>query len=506
MVAVRREFETTASRFGASIALVVAAVAAVLLVTSAGQFLRGLVGVGGAVLVGYGAKMLDTDANDQRAVGSLTVVLGSALLVGAIAITETASLLIGVAGLAVMAVALDATTGLDDDTGQNLFRTLLHSGLMLGIVTVAAATVALGLVGALANGVGTVWQSLRASSDFALFFAAQLGVLLVSFLLARALPRLDRWTPDAWARDQRELLDSLATDPWDIERGVWAALGVQFVLATTNWVPALFDTFLSLLSVFGDVVRFVLRSGVVHAPLAVLVALLAGIVLTDYASSVVAVWAGDNPPKTLAHASGGIVVGVVLAAITALPTVVTLATASFHPTSSAALLTAAFGFGATLVGSIATSLVGVLAVVGTALWVTNSRYVPPEAGGFAIGSGLLFLAALAGTAADVAPFVTFLCVGAALLVWDLGENAVSLGRQLGVDAETRRGEVVHATGSLLAVGVGVVVAVVAMYGLGPLSVPSGGRALLALVLALGALLAFVAAIDRTEQDPHETQE
>lgn len=496
-----REFETTASRFGATLALVVAAVAAVVLVAGTGQLLqvlRGVLGVAGAVLVGRSAKTLDTDSNEQRAVGSLGVVVGSALLVGAVAVTETAALLIAVAALAVMAVALDATTGLDEDTGQDLFRTLTHSGVALAVVTVVAASVALGLPAAVRTGVVDLWLTLRETTDLVRFVSVQLGVVLVLLLLARALPRLDRWTPDAWLPEQRALLDSLATDPWEIRRGVWVALGVQVVLATTDWAHRWFATFLDLLSVFGDVLRFLLQSGAVHLPLALVASVLGGVVLVDYLRGLLVVWAGEDPPETLAHASGGVVVGVVLGVLTAVPPVVAVATAPFHPESSAALLSQAFGFGATLLGSIAAALVGVLAVVGTALWLTNSRYIPPEAGGFAIGSGLLFVAALSGTVSSVPPFVTFLGVGAALLVWDLGENAVGLGRQLGTDAETRRGEVVHATGSLLAVGVGIVVALVAMYGLGPLSVPSGGRALLALVLALVALLAFVAAIDRTE--------
>ncbi|WP_143085762.1 DUF7519 family protein [Halogranum rubrum] len=499
-----REFETTASRFGASLALVVAAVAAFVLVASTGELLRGLVGVGGAVLVGRSAKTLDTRSNEQRAVGSLGVVVGSALLVGAVAVTDVASVLVAVAAFAVMAVALDATTGLDEDTGQNLFRTLIHSSVAVGILTVVTASIALGLPAALVAWVAEVGETVVRSSDFAAFVSVQIGVLLVSLLLARALPRLDRWTPDAWLPEQRELLGHLATEPWEVPRWVLGLLGVQVVVALGDGGGHLFATLLDLTAVFGDVFRFLLHSGVVHVPLAVVLAVLGGIVLADYLRGVLVVWAGDDPPETLAHASGGVAVGVALGVLTAVPMVATLVTAPFHPESSAAALTQVFGLGTTLLGSLVAALVAVLAVVGTALSVTNSRYIPPEAGGFAIGSGLLFVAALVGTVSSVPPFVTFVAVGAALLVWDLGENAVGLGRQLGVDAETRRGEVVHTTGSALAVGVGIVVAVVAMYGLGPLSVPSGGRALLALVLALVALLAFVAAIDRTEG--HERQE
>ncbi|SDL88746.1 hypothetical protein SAMN04487949_0066 [Halogranum gelatinilyticum] len=503
MVAVTREFETAATRFGASLALGVAAVATVALVAGTGSLLRGLVGVAGAVLVGRSANLLDGESNQRRAIGSVGVVVGSALLVGAVVVADTASGLVALAGLAVMATALDATGGLDEDTGRELFRAILDSGVVLAGFVALAAAVATGLVAAVAQGVLFAGETLLAQNSFVLLLSVQLGVLLVVLLLARALPRYDEWLPDAWLPEQRAVLDQLATELWEVPRWVWLALGGQVVLVGTDWAPPLVERLLGLLSVFGEAIRFLLRSGVLHIPLALLVTLLAGTVLADYVRHAVVVWAGDEPPETLANAGGGLVVGAVVGLLTAIPPLVALVVSGFHPESSAATLSAAFGLGATTLGTVVAALVAVLTTVGTALWLSETSYVPATAGGFAIGSGLLFVAALAGTVSGVPAFLTFVGVAAALLVWDLGENAVGLGHQLGVEAETRRGEVVHATGSLLAVGVGVVVALVAMYGLGPLSVPSGGRAALALALALVSLVAFVVAIERGDGNDGE---
>lgn len=70
----------------------------------------------------------------------------------------------------------------------------------------------------------------------------------------------------------------------------------------------------------------------------------------------------------------------------------------------------------------------------------------------------------------------------ALLAWDLGENAVTMGEQLGRAADTRRAELAHAASSIAvgAVGAGVV------YGL--YLVASGGQPLTALVFLLVGLV------------------
>jgi hypothetical protein len=72
---------------------------------------------------------------------------------------------------------------------------------------------------------------------------------------------------------------------------------------------------------------------------------------------------------------------------------------------------------------------------------------------------------------------------------------VDVGATLGADAETRRGEAVHAAGSAAVVAGAVALASLSLYVLGPLSVPAG-RARLALLLALVAFLALAVATVR----------
>ncbi|MFB6150661.1 MAG: hypothetical protein ABEJ40_02535 [Haloarculaceae archaeon] len=129
-----------------------------------------------------------------------------------------------------------------------------------------------------------------------------------------------------------------------------------------------------------------------------------------------------------------------------------------------------------LASTVFTLLVGFLGVVAvaTGVFVVQSRT------GVVVGSAMLFVAVLVGglTGAQT-PMLLAGTIGAVLSM-DLGQNAVSLGRQMTTDAYTRRGEFVHATGS---VAVGVLVAALA-YGVYVIS--SGGQPVSALVLLVFA--------------------
>jgi hypothetical protein len=67
------------------------------------------------------------------------------------------------------------------------------------------------------------------------------------------------------------------------------------------------------------------------------------------------------------------------------------------------------------------------------------------------GSGLFVAAALAKPLGVSAPLV-LACLVVSLVVWDAGEYAVGLGREVGRRAPTRQTELVHASGSLLVGG------------------------------------------------------
>lgn len=100
------------------------------------------------------------------------------------------------------------------------------------------------------------------------------------------------------------------------------------------------------------------------------------------------------------------------------------------------------------------------------------------------GAGLLFVAVLvSGVVRGAAPEVLVAAGALCVLAWDAGENAVSLGSQLGTEARTLRGELAHvgASAAVAAVAVGGVLAV-ARLGVQGLSFGALGALLVAVVV------------------------
>lgn len=145
-----------------------------------------------------------------------------------------------------------------------------------------------------------------------------------------------------------------------------------------------------------------------------------------------------------------------------------------------------------------------LAVVATALAVSGLFLLGVraadwagllgEAAGVQFASLGVFAAAGAAAVAGLHPVAVFATVALSLLVWDLGEFAATLGREVGRGGDTRRGELVHAVGALAVAGVSVLAASAVVWIAG--AVPSASSASLALVAtvaaAIGTLLLFVA--------------
>lgn len=130
---------------------------------------------------------------------------------------------------------------------------------------------------------------------------------------------------------------------------------------------------------------------------------------------------------------------------------------------------------------LAVGAVGLVVLVGGLARGTN-RYV--SSGAF----GLFLAAVVAGTQGAPVPSV-LAGVVLSVVAWDVGGNALGLGRQLGRDAKTRRIELLHAAASLT---VGVVTASI---GYGVYWFSAGGQPAGAVVLlVLGAVL-LVATLD-----------
>ena len=105
-----------------------------------------------------------------------------------------------------------------------------------------------------------------------------------------------------------------------------------------------------------------------------------------------------------------------------------------------------------------------------------------------LGSAALLLAALVGGLATAAPFLLLPGVIATVLAWDLGEQAINVGEQLGRGTETTQLEATHAAAStVVAVGGGAL-------GYGVYLASSGGQPMTALVLLLLAAVVLTSAL------------
>lgn len=103
-----------------------------------------------------------------------------------------------------------------------------------------------------------------------------------------------------------------------------------------------------------------------------------------------------------------------------------------------------------------------------------------------VGAALLFIGVATSGVVRESTLVSLLLAGIATVVaWDLGEQAVSMGRQLGRGARTYRAELTHAAGTVFA-GVG---ALVATLGVNRLDVQGLSLTSLSVLLLAGFLLA-----------------
>jgi hypothetical protein len=140
---------------------------------------------------------------------------------------------------------------------------------------------------------------------------------------------------------------------------------------------------------------------------------------------------------------------------------------------------------ASALGSVVGAIPGAagLAVLGVGL-VRGSRAAVTG------GSGLLFAGVLLAGASGASPEPLLVGTLGAILAWDIGENGIGLGAQLGRAADTRRLEFVHAASSL------VVGAVTAGLGYGVYLGATSGQPLTALVFLLVGAVVLVSALDR----------
>lgn len=450
-----------------------------------------LVGVGGALSLAGGGWALRGPTNARRAVGSTAVLAGTVLmaLTAALAATPLGALLAAVLALAVVFVTLDAATDgaapVPDDDRDTIGTALVTSGsAMLAGLTLAVLlnlNAQFAVVGRLAHGL----FAFATAGPFVGFVTLQIGVVLVMVLLARVVTILDAWLPNPGGDADRPLdtVGAVGVSLDGVPRSVWGLVALQALFALFPAGRRLFAAFLQSIPVVGRVIA-VAVGGPLHALLGVIVVVLCGVVVTDSAQDWAVDWLGDDPAESLALQTGGIAVVVAALLGTAL---LNVAGTSLFPTTSD--IAAVVGPAGILIGG---TLVAAL-VVGTTLRVppTLARYgiVPRSTAGFAVGSALLALASLAGAEAGLGTPLVVVGVAGALWVWDTGAHAVSLGTQLGRDADGTDGEFVHVTATGLVLSGGVLLALVSRYVVVPaIAPPASAEAAWPSALALGLVL------------------
>lgn len=143
---------------------------------------------------------------------------------------------------------------------------------------------------------------------------------------------------------------------------------------------------------------------------------------------------------------------------------------------------------AALIAAVASGLASTLALVFGLLGLVGLAggvFALHSRGAVAVSTGLVFLGVLVSGVVGNSPAMLLASGVGTVLALDLGQNAVSVGRQLTDDADTRRGEFAHAAASTV---VGVVAAAV---GYGIYWASAGGQPVGALVLLLVAALCLV---------------
>lgn len=151
--------------------------------------------------------------------------------------------------------------------------------------------------------------------------------------------------------------------------------------------------------------------------------------------------------------------------------------------TSAGIAIIAGGFAIAVVSSPATTVVGGVGVLLLLLGVVRGWRRAVTIGAFVLFLGVVY-AGLQNAAAEE----LLLATAGTVIAWDVGEQSINVGQQLGRSARTARAELVHAASStiigVVTIGLGFVVYTLA----------TGGQPVTALVILLAAVIALVAAV------------
>ena len=474
-----------------SLAVVVATAAGLGLAVSEPVVVAGVVG---ALGVAWGVSSLEAETNTELAAGSLAVMLGVFVVAAAAGLVDgMAARVVAVSGsLAVLfAALLAAGDGAAErlSSARGVLRLGLVAACLLGVLSLVghAAVVYVVVPGNALEAVSIAYatgETFLFGSPLLAFVTLQVLAIASALLFNASQVVVRNWLGGASSTASWEAVEAVSFDVGRIPDAYWVLFALQVLFLLLPDGGGLLEWVLSSLWLLGDALRLVLLSGVVHVPLLLFVVFMSGLLLAEVVRPLVLAFFGDEPGRQLAVFSGGVVVAVAVAG----SSVVYFGVLGNEIPSSFAGNGTAFGVGAAWSGILLLAVGGLLVAVRVACWYLAS--FDHRANAIRLAGVGLFVAALATEGAGGPPLAVFAGVAASLVAWDLGGTAVDFSSHLGEYAETRRAEVVHATGTL---GVGVaavLLATAAIYLVGPLSVPrerAGAAVLLALLGALGLL-------------------
>ncbi|GGK70765.1 DUF7519 family protein [Haloarcula sebkhae] len=478
----------------AALAGTIAVLASLVLAVAVVDPMPVLAGFVGGLCIAAGAWALRSDAHERIAGGSVAIVIGAGVFCGtALLATDYWSLVMALGfPLAATLVVIDASSGLvpPTDATDELTAMLDESFVVL------AVGIGVTIVCAVAAAVRLPWVLIRVVAGFSVhplvgFVTLQAGVLLALLLLDKTTKTLESWIPEPTATTDRALgrLDWLGTGWWDIDRYVKAAVGLQSLVAFAPTAQSLFDRFLDSLPVLGSALRVAL-SGPLHLVLAAGLVPLLSVLIVERLRQWLRQWLGDDPGRSLARQTGSIIapVGLLLGALILTAAGVTRRVA---PTYAGA---GHYGSATVLLLGVLISIVVLRGLVTLFSELVGAELLSRRVAGFAAGSGLLFLMTLLGAERGLAPILVLVGSAAALLVWDAGAHASSIGQQLGRDAETTDSEFVHVTGTAAVLIGAILLVLLVRYVLIPVAVPATATGLsLSSVVALGLVLLAIAA-------------
>jgi hypothetical protein len=460
---------------GSALAVLVAAAATGLLGWTAGApwaTLAGLAAV--AVLVG-GSELLSGGpaTNIRRSWGSVAFVVGFAGVAAVLVWAALDAPVLVPSLLGTTLAGLGGTGSLDARKGTEVRRVGARSRDVLALSLAGAVLVAVDLHVAVAFFAGVVVEWVRGG------LLPSLTVL--SALVGLALSVVPRTQRSLGARRE----ETFRVRPGDRRLlPLWAVLFGVFLAAAT--VPRLLDPTVASVPVFGPALLWTLTNGLLHAVVGAVVVVGVAVLGVSAVYQGSTNWLSARPSRAAARTTGAATVTLLAAGATVFAGELSVSPAVVIVGTSVAAL-----------ACLLLPLAGVAVTTG----LSGTGFVGRHGVGALLGAVGVGLGGVVAAVQGVTPLVVFVAIAAAVLVYDLGEHAASLGERVGRAVDTVESEAAHAAGSLGVGAVGVVLAAVVAFLAGSVSVPAGDtQSGFAVALALCSVLAFLVALGRGVPD------